>query len=99
MIRLAAGLLALNGGVVIGFGSWSRRERDQLLAVGRAAGAHVELHVLEPQVDELWRRLSKRNVQPEETPIDRSTLDSSMASWESPDESELSQYDAHYRSR
>jgi hypothetical protein len=23
-------------------------ERDQLLAIGRAAGAHVELHVLEP---------------------------------------------------
>jgi predicted kinase len=84
--------------VIIEFGSWSRRERDQLLAVGRAAGAHVELHILEPEVDELWRRLSKRNVQPEETPIDRSTLDSSMASWESPDESELSEY-AHYRSR
>ena len=52
----------------------------------------------EPDIDQLWRRLSRRNVRPEETPLDRSTLESSLASWESPDESELSQYDAYYLS-
>jgi lincosamide nucleotidyltransferase A/C/D/E len=97
MITLAAELLALNGRVIIEFGSWSRREGDQLLAVGRAAGAHVELHVLEPNVDQLWRRLSKRNDHPGETRIDRPTLENSLAFWESPDESELNQYDAHHR--
>lgn len=99
MISLATELLAHKGRVIIEFGSWSRRERDQLLMLGRAASAHVELHVLEPDVEELWRRLSTRNVQPGETPIDRLTLESSLALWESPDESELSSYDAHHRLR
>ena len=97
MITLAAEILSLKGRVIIEFGSWSLRERDQLLAVGRAALAHVELHVLEPDVEELWRRLSKRNDLPGETRIDRRTLDDSLASWESPDESELNQYDAHHQ--
>ena len=75
--------------VIIEFGSWSRHERDQLLSLGRAAGAWVELHVLEPDVDEPWGRLAKRNVQTGETPVDRATLESGLAFWESPDESEL----------
>ena len=97
LITLATEVLAGDGRVVIEFGSWSRRERDQLLAVGRAAGAQVELHLLEPRVEELWRRLARRNAQPGQTPIDRLTLESYLASWESPEESELNQYDAHHR--
>jgi lincosamide nucleotidyltransferase A/C/D/E len=97
MITLAAELLALDGRVIIEFGSWSRRERDELLEVGRDAGAHVELHVLEPHIKELRRRLSQRNDHPGETWIDRPTLENSLASWESPDVSELKQYDAHHR--
>lgn len=42
MIGLAAELLALGGRVVVEFSSWSRAERDQLLAHGRVAGAHVD---------------------------------------------------------
>ena len=99
MIRLAADVLALKGRVVVEFGSWSRRERDQLLSVGRAADAYVELHVLEPDVEELRRRLSQRNVQPGETSIDPLTLEADLASWEPPDEAELNQYDAHHRDR
>jgi hypothetical protein len=55
------------------------------------------LHVLEPNVEELWRRLSKRNDHLGETRTDRPTLENSLACWESPDESELNQYDAHHR--
>jgi predicted kinase len=97
LVRLATELLAINGRVIIEFGSWSRRERDQLLALGRAAGAHVELHVLEPEIDELWRRLAKRNDEPGQPSIDRLTLESYLARWESPEESELNQYDAYHR--
>ena len=99
MITLAADILAGNGRVVIEFGSWSRGERDQLLALGRAADSRVELHVLEPDAEELWRRISERNGLPGETPIDRTTLDSAVAHWEAPDESELGSYDAGYRVR
>jgi len=98
LIKLAGELLAGGGRVIIEFGSWSRHERDQLLAVGRAAGAHVELYVLEPQVEVLWRRLAQRNDQlGGRVRIDRPTLESYLASWESPEESELNQYDAHHR--
>lgn len=95
LIRLAAELLSLGVRVVVEFGSWSRAERDQLLAVGRAAGADVELHVLEQGVEELWRRLSTRNNQPGETPIDRPTLQRCLEQWEPPDQSELARYDPH----
>ncbi|CAN5396169.1 hypothetical protein BH24ACT9_BH24ACT9_18050 [soil metagenome] len=37
MISLAGELLAQGGSVVIEFGSWSRRDRDQLMRLGRAA--------------------------------------------------------------
>ncbi len=95
LIRLAAELLALGVRVVVEFGSWSRAERDQLLAVGRDAGADVELHVLDPGVEELWRRLSARNSQSGETPIDRPTLQRCLGQWEPPDQSELARYDPH----
>jgi predicted kinase len=99
MISLATSCWPTRGAAIIEFRLWSRRERTQLLMLGRAAGAYVEMHVPEPDVEELWRRLSTRNVQPGETAIDRLTLESSLALWESPDESELSSYDACHRIR
>ena len=90
---LAAELLGLGGRVVVEYGSWARWERDALLAVGRAAGAAVELHGLDPPVDELWRRLARRNLQPGETMIDRPTLDGYLRSWEPPTTDELAGYD------
>jgi predicted kinase len=93
MVSLAAELLAAGGRVVIEFGSWSRSERDHLLSVGRGAGAAVELHVLDPGVEELWRRLSRRNAEPGEVPIDRETLEGCLACWSPPDAAELERYD------
>ena len=90
---LAAELLGLGGRVVVEFGSWARSERDALLALGRASGAAVELHVLDPPVEELWRRLARRNLLPGEAVIDRPTLDSSLRSWEPPTPDELAAYD------
>jgi predicted kinase len=95
MSRLAGELLAAGGRVVIEFGSWSRAERDALLALGRGAGARVELHVLDPDVEELWHRLADRNKRPGQTQIDRATLESYLPYWERPDEDELARYDAH----
>lgn len=96
MLRLAAELLAAGGRVVIEFGSWSRAERDQLLALGRRAGARVELHVLDPDADELWRRLAERNTRPGQATIDRPTLTGYLRHWQVPDPEELSHYDAHH---
>lgn len=92
LVALAARLLALGGRVVIEFGSWSREERDHLLSVGRAAGAAVELHVLDPGVEEL-RRLSRRNTEPGQVPIDRETLEGYLPFWAPPDAAERDRYD------
>lgn len=97
MIGLAGEVLADGGQVIIEFGSWSRPERDALLALGRRAGAYVELHVLDPGVEELWRRLDERNDRPGEARIDRAVLDSYVPHWEPPDDDELTGYDAHHR--
>lgn len=98
MLRLTAELLAAGGRVVIEFGSWSRAERDQLLGLGRRAGARVELHVLDPDPDpdELWRRLAERNTRPGQAIIDQPTLTGYLRHWQVPDGEELSRYDAHH---
>jgi predicted kinase len=90
---LAAELLGLGGRVVLEYGSWSRAERDALLGLARAAGAAVELHVLELPAEELWRRLAHRNREPGEAVIDRATLDGYLRSWQSPSPDERARYD------
>lgn len=93
LVALGTELLALGGRVVVEFGSWAESERDHLLEVGRAAGAAVELHVLDPSVEELWRRLSARNAQPGQVPIDRVTLEGYLPFWAPPDRAERDRYD------
>lgn len=93
---LAGAVLAAGGRVVVEFGSWSRPERDALLALGRRAGAYVELHVLDPDVTELWRRLAERNERPGEVRIDRATLDGYLPHWQAPAADELAAWDAHH---
>lgn len=95
MINAAAQVLAQGGRVVIEFGSWSRAERDQLLAIGRDARAHVEIHLLDLTTEELWRRLSRRNSRPGEARIDRATLEGYLSHWELPETDELARYDRH----
>jgi predicted kinase len=70
-----------------------REDRDALLAMGRAAGATVELHVLDVPAEELWRRLARRNAVPGETVIDRPTLVSYLDSWQPPTSDETARYD------
>lgn len=90
---LAAELLTGGARVVVEFGSWSRAEREHLLRVGRTAGAAVELHVLDPDPEELWRRLSRRNAEPGQVTIDRRTLEDYRTHWSPPDAEERRRYD------
>lgn len=90
---LAAELLGFGGRVVIEFGSWSQAERDVLLQTGKAAGAAVELHALDPPVEELWQRLVRRNNEPGQVAIDRPTLDDYIRHWQPPDAAERARYD------
>jgi predicted kinase len=53
--------LELGCNVVLDWGLWAREERDLYRAGAREVGARVVLCLLDPPVDELWNRLSRRN--------------------------------------
>jgi predicted kinase len=52
--------LVLGVNVILENGFWSREERRCFRSEVEALGAQVELHYLDVDIDELWRRLSKR---------------------------------------
>ena len=63
-IQWATALRALEFGchVVVDWGLWAREERDHYRAGAREIGARVVLCLLDPPIEELWNRLSRRNV-------------------------------------
>ncbi|MBK9005718.1 MAG: AAA family ATPase [Anaerolineae bacterium] len=73
-------------------GFWSREERSRFRAEAEAFGAKVELHVLDVELNELWRRLSERNMNlPSGTFfVRREDLESWAKLFEPPTEDELS---------
>jgi predicted kinase len=58
---LALRALQLGCDVVLDWGVWAREERDLYRTRAREVGARVVLCLLDPPVDELWARLSRRN--------------------------------------
>ena len=93
--RHAQELLTLGVSVVLDFGLWARAERDEMRTVARRLGAGVELHHLDAPIDELWRRVEARNLDPSWTdrPIARADLDEWDAIFERPDDDELGLFD------
>ena len=95
LVQLAQQILPLGLSVVLDFGLWSRRERDDMRAVARGLGVGVELHVHDLPVDELWRRIDARNAEPpwDLRPIRRADLDGWVPRFEVPDVAELARFD------
>jgi predicted kinase len=60
---LALRALQLGCDVVLDWGVWAREERDFHRTGARDVGARVVLRLLDPSVDELWARLSRRNAE------------------------------------
>lgn len=58
---VAARALSLGVSVVLDYGCWARRERELFRGRAAALGAGTRLHVLEAPLDELWRRIERRN--------------------------------------
>ena len=94
--HLARRVLELGGTVILENGFWGRAEREERRAVARALGARVELRFLDAPLDELWRRIERRNRQPGwgAAPITRDQLEQWAPHFEPPDEAELALYDA-----
>lgn len=93
---LAQETLAAGLSVVIDFGLWVRVERDEMRLTARALAVRVELHYLEVDIDELWRRVDERNSRApwDAAPITRSDMEEWAALFEAPEESELALFDS-----
>lgn len=93
--QLAQELLGLGQSVIMENGFWARSERDELRLAGRALGVTVQLHYLAAPVQELWRRLERRNAdgKPGAAPINRGDLEKWAARFEAPDTVELALFD------
>jgi predicted kinase len=59
--KLALRALQLGCDVVLDWGVWAKEERDLYRTGARDVGARVVLCLLDPSLDELWERLSRRN--------------------------------------
>jgi GrpB-like predicted nucleotidyltransferase (UPF0157 family)/predicted kinase len=59
--EIAAAALRLGVDVVVDWGVWSRRERDDYRARAKALGARTVVCFLDVARDEQWRRVSERN--------------------------------------
>lgn len=86
-------LLRIGTSVVVEFGLWARSERERKLRVGRELGVRVELHVLDVDLDERWRRLQLRNRRPGSVQISREQLEGWQRFWSPPDAAELAAFD------
>ena len=62
-LTLALDLLRDGSNVVIEWGVWAREERDALREAARSIGAPVELRYVSAEIDELWRRITQRDLE------------------------------------
>jgi predicted kinase len=77
--------------IVFEKGLWLRSERDEKQSEARELGVDIELHYLDVPLDELVRRLEKRNSQgnPNAFHISRAEIEECFEIFEPPDEAEL----------
>ena len=94
--RLAQESLRLGLSVVLDFGLWARKERDEMRQTARDLGVDVELHYLDTPPDELWQRIEARNSKPpwDNHPIHRTDMDRWQRLFQAPDSAELALFDS-----
>lgn len=93
---IALRALELGCNVVVDWGIWAKAERDLCRTAARAVGAQVVLCLLDPPIDVLWGRLSRRNANLPAGAFDipREALLRWSQRFERPTEDELALYDA-----
>ena len=91
--KLGKELLGLGQSVILEYGFWAKSERDDKLDAGRALGVGVELHFLDPSVEELKARLEKRGMEGDVELVEK--VEEYSEKLERPDANELSRYDNH----
>ena len=84
-------MLSLGVNVILEFGFWSRRERDDFRSRAAALGSETKLYFLDVLRDELLRRLELRNaaLPPDTFHVDFAQFDLWLNGFESPTPDEL----------
>lgn len=92
---LAQRLLRLGQSVILESGFWLRSDRDEKRLGARAIGAAVELRYLDVPLDELWRRMERRNAEGRwsAAPITRAEMEQWAACFQAPTPDELTLFD------
>jgi predicted kinase len=92
----AMALLRHGTDVILEDGLWRREERTQKFNDARAAGARIELHVFEVDLETLWARLQQRNDEAaaEAYPISYEELQQAWSVFQPPTPDEFSAVDA-----
>jgi predicted kinase len=95
--ELAQRMIRLNGSVILENGFWTRAEREARRHEARTIkpDLRLELRYLAVPLDELWRRIERRNASPEwrTAPITLDKLKWWASFFEPPDAKEMTQYD------
>lgn len=88
-------LLTQGRSVIIEWGTWGRAERDALRNDARQLGAGVELFVLDPPIEVLWKRINARGFEERfgGRPPTFDELRAWDASFERPTEDEITLFD------
>lgn len=89
--EIAEQVLRLGMDVILEFGFWNRKERDDFKAKAKSIGAATRLYFLDVPRDELHRRLQERNknLPPDTFPIKETDLDEWIKQFEVPMPEEL----------
>jgi predicted kinase len=90
--QITRDLLVQGARVVIEWGTWARVERDALRRGARELGASVELRYLDVDLEELWDRVSGRQM--EDPPMTRADLEHWFTQFEVPGRDELDLFDS-----
>ena len=85
-------VLRLGVDVILDFGCWAKEERDEFRRKAALAGAGFQIHYMSCPLEELWRRIQKRNDMAGNEvvfPISRENLELWNSFFEPPTEEEL----------
>lgn len=97
MVEEAKALLTQGKYVILEFGFWGRDERLRMIAMARELNVKVELVLLDPPLEEIWRRLGYRNTNlpAGSFVVSHEQLIEFNAQFQRPDVAEIALYDAY----
>ena len=91
MRSVADRLLKSGASVILDFGFWGRSQRDELREYAKSLGAGFEMHYMDTDIEEIFRRIEARNASGREDifHITRADMETWLTWWEPPTDDEV----------